>query len=188
MEGSTVSLGLIEGGSRLMGFLHDSASEVHAAVVVEFHEELTVLFKGRPSWWSETTGKSRRCCCEALVWSNFLFVLPALVYLCQGFVVIAVLVAFSAASSTVYHLNVELVHWQLVLDKVSAILAFVTSIFTVGPLLGYASLIFAVLLVLLAFWFKKHQGENLDPSYAKFHTAWHLSIAVGQTFLACHLV
>ncbi|GBG26509.1 Hypothetical Protein FCC1311_027302 [Hondaea fermentalgiana] len=125
----------------------------------------------------------KRSCVEPLVWTNFLLIVPALMYYLNGFTMACAGVILSSSLSFLYHMYAEAVHWHLVADKIGALAAFASTVPHVAPLLSPIGLMVACFLVCLAFWFKHHQDHN----YAVYHSLWHASIFVGQVFLTLHL-
>mmetsp|Transcript_9218 Transcript_9218/g.18132 ORF Transcript_9218/g.18132 Transcript_9218/m.18132 type:complete len:195 (+) Transcript_9218:206-790(+) len=125
----------------------------------------------------------RRSCTEALMWTNFIMVIPAYVYHINGFNFAASSIIFSACMSLLYHLYSEKVHWHLVADKIAAVVAFAGTAPPMLPRLSGPGVVMAFFLVCLAFWFKHHQEE----CYSVYHSLWHFSIFVGQIFLTFHL-
>lgn len=137
-------------------------------------------FSAQPGAVSADRVTAPRCACsDPLVTSNYLIALPALTYLLKGFVLQAGVVALSAVASVLYHRAREDQRW-LPLDQGLAILAFVSTVLPIVPLVSAAIWPFLVTLVGAAFFCKGQQA--LD--YELWHARWHLFIFFGQLLLS----
>mmetsp|Transcript_9991 Transcript_9991/g.16356 ORF Transcript_9991/g.16356 Transcript_9991/m.16356 type:complete len:169 (-) Transcript_9991:59-565(-) len=121
---------------------------------------------------------------DSLVWTNLLLLCPASIYASSGYMLSALMVVFSLSASCIYHWNTEASHWQLVFDKLAAILAFFCTLPHALFSMGLTKQMFIVFIVSLAFWFKRHQSQG----YQLYHSLWHFTIFIGQLFLSLHVV
>ena len=126
--------------------------------------------------------KIRRSFQDPVLYSNFLFILNAVVWLCAGHSVAALVVLITGLASFGYHLPKESFKLTHDIDVCCANVALVYTLYVAYPYVTIfeAIMLFAVLGIGLLVKRKAHRGN-----YDFWHTWWHVSVFVGQALLAC---
>ena len=117
-----------------------------------------------------------------MLYSNFLFILNAVVWLCAGYSAAALVVFITGLASFGYHLPKEAFKLTHDIDVCCANVALIYTLYLVYPYVTFFEVI-ALSVVLGIGLLVKRKARGGD--YDFWHTWWHLSVFVGQILLAC---
>lgn len=120
---------------------------------------------------------------DPIVFSNFLFVMNACVWLYVDRVYCAVAVSISFIASMVYHHYHEKPRWTLHFDRLSAVAALLTTLYFTYPHLNVLSVAYITTFLYISLYIKNMK----DTVYDTKHLVWHVCVFAGQLSLASHI-